>query len=108
MRLSKATIPLFALALAAVILLSVPAPVQAGCLCVPEGGTPNYQGFGSSCSAADTSVFNQSDTYATNFCANYGDSVCRESSVIVTVACADNGGTWSETGHILFRCEVCS
>lgn len=108
MRAFRATSLLFALALAAVAILAAPSPALAQCFCVPGGGTPNYVGTGSTCTAANDSVFSQCDAYATNFCEIYYAGVCHESSVIVTQQCSQSGGTWSETGHIAFKCWDCA
>jgi|SRR5580693_104783 hypothetical protein len=106
MRASRAGLLLFTFAMAAAAFLSAPQRTMA-CACLAGAFTRNYTGSGSSCGAANTSVFDQADTEASNDCAASGDSVCFESSVIVTVACAQHGTTWTETGHIRYKCAVC-
>ncbi len=92
-----------------------PAPVsQATCIACtgnyttsPGGGAASHWGMGTSCTAAQTDLNNQTRAAANSVCYSIDDYGVCSFSVVVTGACwSPSYGTYQVDGYANFKCRV--
>jgi len=107
-RFKRVALVLALCVLTTLALLSAPKPASAlRCHCTSAHNTRTYTGTGSTCDAAQSSVFSQGASEADVDCSGV-DGVCNDTLVITSPCTFDSGtGLYSASGHVSYTCDVC-
>ena len=104
---AQSTDPLAALFTPAPISLASCTPCIGSYTTSPGGGAASHWGMGSSCTAAQTDLTNQTRSAANAVCFDIDDYGVCSFSVVVTAACwSPSYGTYQVDGYANFKCRI--